>query len=161
MQVLCSSKMKFVSLSQLLGCPFFGSNSGLFTVPGFIVSHPLGYGCACGAFCDAHFPRCLWSQVPPSCTFPGTLDLGSMPHTPPWERWAAGWRGDWSCCGRIPQSAPECFFLFEKNLLLSPAAPYKEGLVFSHSPPLQLDLVVYIFKHITNIQSLPYKNSLC
>ena len=33
--------MKFVSLSQLLGCPLFGSNSGLFTVPGFIVS-PVG-----------------------------------------------------------------------------------------------------------------------
>ena len=30
--------MKFVSLSQLLGCPLFGSNSGLFTVAGFIVS---------------------------------------------------------------------------------------------------------------------------
>ena len=30
--------MEFVSLSQLLGCPLFGSNSGLFTVPGFIVS---------------------------------------------------------------------------------------------------------------------------
>ena len=30
--------MKFVSLSQLLGCPLFGSNSGLFTVPGFTVS---------------------------------------------------------------------------------------------------------------------------
>ena len=30
--------MKFVSLSPLLGCPLFGSNSGLFTVPGFIVS---------------------------------------------------------------------------------------------------------------------------
>ena len=30
--------MKFVSLSQLLGCPLFGSNFGLFTVPGFIVS---------------------------------------------------------------------------------------------------------------------------
>ena len=28
--------MKFVSLSQLLGCPLFGSNSGLFTVPGFV-----------------------------------------------------------------------------------------------------------------------------
>ena len=33
--------MKFVSLPQLLGCPLFGSNSGLFTVPGFIVS-PVG-----------------------------------------------------------------------------------------------------------------------
>ena len=38
MQVLWSSKVKFVSLSQLLGCLLFGSDSGLFTVPGFIVS---------------------------------------------------------------------------------------------------------------------------
>ena len=30
--------MKSVSPSQLLGSHFFGSNSGLFTVPGFIVS---------------------------------------------------------------------------------------------------------------------------
>ena len=30
--------MKFVSLSELLGLPLFGSNSGLFTFPGFIVS---------------------------------------------------------------------------------------------------------------------------
>ena len=30
--------MKFVSLSQVLGCPLFGSNSGLFTVLDFIVS---------------------------------------------------------------------------------------------------------------------------
>ena len=30
--------MIFVSLPQLLGCPLFGSNSGLFTVPSFIVS---------------------------------------------------------------------------------------------------------------------------
>ena len=38
LQFLWSSKVKFVSLSQLLGCPLFGSNSGLFTVPGFIVT---------------------------------------------------------------------------------------------------------------------------
>ena len=38
LQVLWSSKVKFVSLSQLLGCPLCGSDSGLFTVPGFIVS---------------------------------------------------------------------------------------------------------------------------
>ena len=38
LQVLWSSKVKFVSLSRLLGCPLFGSNFGLFTVPGFIVS---------------------------------------------------------------------------------------------------------------------------
>ena len=33
--------MKFVSLSQLLGCPLFGSNSGLFAVPG-VLSHLWG-----------------------------------------------------------------------------------------------------------------------
>ena len=38
LQVLWSSKVKFVSLSQLLGCPLFGSNSGPFRAPGFIVS---------------------------------------------------------------------------------------------------------------------------
>ena len=38
MQGLWRSKVKFVSLSQLLGCPLFGSNSGVFTAPGFIVS---------------------------------------------------------------------------------------------------------------------------
>ena len=38
LQVPWSSKVKFVSLSQLLGCPLFGSNSVLFTVPRFIVS---------------------------------------------------------------------------------------------------------------------------
>ena len=38
LQVLWNSKVKFVSLSQLLGCPLFGSNFGLFTVPGFIIS---------------------------------------------------------------------------------------------------------------------------
>ena len=41
LQVLWSSEVKFVSLFQLLGCPLFGSNFGLFTVPGFIVS-PVG-----------------------------------------------------------------------------------------------------------------------
>ena len=38
LQVLWSSKVKFVSLSQMLEWPLFGSTSGLFTVPGFIVS---------------------------------------------------------------------------------------------------------------------------
>ena len=38
LQFLWSSKVKFVSLSQLLGFPLFGSNSALFTVPDFIVS---------------------------------------------------------------------------------------------------------------------------
>ena len=35
LQVLWSSKMKFVSLSQLLGWPLFGSKSGPLTAPGF------------------------------------------------------------------------------------------------------------------------------
>ena len=79
-------------------------------------------------------------------TLPGASDLGSMPSTPPQEHQAAGWRGGWRCCcKRIPQTAPKClfffsFFLFEKFILLNPAAPYKEGPVLSHSPPLQLDL---------------------
>ena len=42
LQVLWRSKVKFVSLCQLLGCPLlgstFGSTFGLFTVAGFIVS---------------------------------------------------------------------------------------------------------------------------
>ena len=38
LHVLWNRKVKFVSLPQLLGCRLFGSNSGLFTVPGFIVS---------------------------------------------------------------------------------------------------------------------------
>ena len=38
LQVPWSSKVKFVSLSQLLECPLFGSIFGLFTFPGFIVS---------------------------------------------------------------------------------------------------------------------------
>ena len=38
LQVLWNSEVKFVSLSQLLGCPLCGYNSGLFPAPGFIVS---------------------------------------------------------------------------------------------------------------------------
>ena len=38
LQVLRSSKVKFVSLSQLLGCPLFGPKFVFFLVPGFIVS---------------------------------------------------------------------------------------------------------------------------
>ena len=38
LEVLWSNKVKFVSPSQLLGCPLFGSNFGLFRVPGFVVS---------------------------------------------------------------------------------------------------------------------------
>ena len=89
-----------------------------------------------------HTLRCLWSQFPRKwgadtplwvCTYSGGC-------THSLERWVAGWRGDWSCyCSRIPQSAPEGLFLFEKILLFNPAIPYKEGPVLSHSSPLQLD----------------------
>ena len=120
-----------------------------------------------GDFLDLHSPRCLWSHLselhsPRSVsvvlvhlriarslvwclwcwvhTLPGTEDLGSISPTPLRECRAAWWRGDWSCCcRRIPQSSPEGLFLFEKILLLNLAAPYKEGPVLSHSPPLQLD----------------------
>ena len=72
-------------------------------------------------------------------TLPSASDSVLMSPTSPWECWAAGWRGSWSCgCRRIPPSALEYLFLFEKILLLNPAAPYKEGPVLSHSPPLQL-----------------------
>ena len=86
----------------------------------------------------------MGAQVRPSvvCTLPGALDLGWMSPTPPRECRAAGWREDRRscCCRRIPQTAPTCLFLFEKILLLNPAAPNKEQPVLSHSPPLQLDL---------------------
>ena len=89
------------------------------------------------------------------CTLPGACGLRHPPvvhslppnfrfglntrHSPEGvlDRLAARWREDWSCCCRgIPQSAPDGLFLFEKILLLNPAAPYKEGPVLSHSPPL-------------------------
>ena len=110
-------------------------------------THPpssLGLG-----LCEQGLPWCALSPVPWMCarrpskvhTLPGALDLGWMPPTPPRECQAARWREDWSCCfRRIPQTAPKCLFLFEKILLLNPAAPYKEEPVLSHSPPLQLDL---------------------
>ena len=41
LQVLWNSKVKFVSMSWLLGWPLFGSNFGLFRALGFIVS-PVG-----------------------------------------------------------------------------------------------------------------------
>ena len=73
------------------------------------------------------------------CTLPPMLHIWIPPRAPR-ECNGTGWRGDWSCCyRRIPQSALEGLFLFEKILLLNSATPYKEGPVISHSPPLQLD----------------------
>ena len=67
----------------------------------------------------AHSPQCFVFGMPPTT-------LG--------EHQVACCRGDWSyCCSRIPQTAPQCHFLFEKMLLLYPAAPYKEGPVLTHS----------------------------
>ena len=54
--------------------------------------------------------------------------MGSIPTTAPRGRQAARWTGDWSCCcSRIPQSAPEGLFLFEKILVLNPATPSIQG----------------------------------
>ena len=64
-QVLWNSKVKFVSLSQLLRCPLFGSKSGLFRVPGFIVSPPPVYVCVCMG------PSLI-------CTLPGVFGLMSL-----------------------------------------------------------------------------------
>ena len=107
------------------------------------------------AFLDLHSPPFLWSHVSLSCTLPGwclwshvvctppalvVMIWAGYPPTAPWERRAARWRRDWSCCcSRDPQIAPKGLFLFEKILLLSPATPSKEGPVLSLSPPLQLD----------------------
>ena len=128
LQVLWSSKVKFVSLSQLLRFPLFESKFGLFTVPGFIVSPPLGYGCALGAFLDVHSLWCLWSQVSPSSTLPGgclwsqappqgvystptphALDLGSMPpHSPTGapSGWLGGEETGAAAAGEFPKLPP-------------------------------------------------------
>ena len=79
------------------------------------------------------------------CILTGASEVGSVLPTPPKECRFAEWKGVWSCCcRRIHQTDPECLFffslfLFEKFLLINPATPYKEGLVLSHSPPLQVD----------------------
>ena len=47
-----------------------------------------------------------------------------------------------AAAGEVPKQPPSVsfsLFLSGKFLLLKPATPYKEGPVFSHSPPLQLD----------------------
>ena len=42
--------------------------------------------------------------------------MGSVSPTALRGCWAAGWRGDWSCCcRRVPQSAPKGLFLFWEN----------------------------------------------
>ena len=112
----------------------------VFTVSTYSSSGPW---VSCGAFCDSHSPRCMWFQVPPRrCELSLVLWIWARcpTHLCGRARWVDRWRGDWSCCcRRIPQSAPKCLFLFEKFVLLNPAATYKERPVLSHSPPLQLD----------------------
>ena len=53
-------------------------------------------------------------------------------------RWEGGEETGAAAAGKFPKVPPN-IFLFEKILLLNPAAPYKEGPVLSHSPPLHLD----------------------
>ena len=66
-----------------------------------------------------------------SCALsPWCLGFGlDNPHSPVGAQInATRWRGDWSCCcKRIPQSAPEGLFLFEKIFLLNPATPSVQG----------------------------------
>ena len=75
-----------------------------------------------------HSPRCLGFGL-------------DIPHTPVGVPGGCpgGEEAGAAAAGEFPQSAPEGLFLFEKILLLNPVAPYKEGPVLSHSPPLQLD----------------------
>ena len=58
--------------------------------------------------------------------------------------WQGGEKARAAAAGEFPKLPQNVsffsLFLFEKILLLSPAAPYKEGPFLSHSPPLQLDL---------------------
>ena len=110
-------------------------------------------GCACEgeAFSGAHSPWCLRCSpgVPLRCVF--SLVSQMWAHCSPYP------------CGNVhswlerrlelllQENSPNCcqvslslsfffpLFLFEKFLLLNPAAPYKEGPVLSHSPPLQLE----------------------
>ena len=89
-------------------------------------------------------PR-MWSQVPLRCAFSLVPRMCTgAPHTP--ERALGGWI-ERRLELLLQENSPNCcqvslffpLFLFEKFLLLNPAAPYKEGFVLSHSPPLPLD----------------------
>ena len=51
--------------------------------------------------------------------------------------WLGGEEAGMTAAGELPKES--LFSLFKKFFLLNPAAPYKEGPVLSHSPPLQLD----------------------
>ena len=67
-----------------------------------------------------------------------------MPPTPPGSAgWPGGEETGAAAAGEFPKLSPSVsfssLFLFERILLLNPAAPYKEGRVLSQCPPLQLD----------------------
>ena len=64
----------------------------------------------------------------------------AAPHTPVGAPGGQpGGEGDWSsCCRRIPQSAPEGLFLFEKILLLNPATPSLQGRACPLTQPTSL-----------------------
>ena len=104
---------------------------------------PQGYRCKLGAFCGVYSPWCLGCGLRALRVVHSPQGLGCELEAF-FTTLEAGWGGGWSgCCWRIPQMATECLFfslfLFEKFLLLNPAAPYKEGPVLSHTPTLQLD----------------------
>ena len=63
-----------------------------------------------GAFRDAHSPQFLWSQVPPSCTLPGALDLGcGSTKRPRGEETGA------ATAGEFPKMPPRVFFFLRKS----------------------------------------------
>ena len=98
----------------------------------------------------------VWSQVPPRCALslipqmcarrcalsPVLWIWAQCPPTAPQEHQVGGWV-ERRLELLLQENSPNCprggLLLFEKILLLNPAAPCKEGPVLSHSPPLQLD----------------------
>ena len=82
-------------------------------------------------------PRCILSLEP-------RMRAWCLPHPHGSTLWRGGEEAGAATAGEFPKLPQNVsffsLFLFEKILLLSPAAPYKEGPFLSHSPPLQLDL---------------------
>ena len=73
-------------------------------------------------------------------TLLGASDVGLMPpHLHGSSGQPDGKETGAAAAGEFPKVPRRVFFFFEKIILLNPAAPYKEGPVLSHSPPLQLD----------------------
>ena len=75
------------------------------------------------------------------CTLPSASDVGLVPPHPCGSTgWLGGEEAGAAAAGEFPKLPLSVsffsLFLFEKFLLLNPAALYKEGPVLSHGPPL-------------------------